>query len=182
MENSGCPISSSIGKKLTIAVTGLGLYLFVLIHLAGNLQVFGGPEMTNAYAYKLKSMPLVLWGARFGLLAIFSLHIFTGIRLALQNRAARPQAYAKSNTVQATLASRTMVQTGGMILLFVIFHLAHFTLFAIHPEYANLHDVKGRHDVYRMMIFGFSRRNCHVNNGSYYIFRNKIAHAKSRKS
>ncbi len=147
---------SSLGKKFTIAVTGAGLYFFVIIHLIGNLGIFGGREVMNAYAAKLMSMPILLWTARIGLLAFFLVHIYTGVRLGLENRAARPKGYVKKNTVQATIASRTMVQTGLLILAFVIYHLLHFTVMAVHPEYKNLHDSLGRHDVYTMVVTSFS--------------------------
>src|SRR5262249_21194229 len=97
---------SSIGGKVTMAVTGALLFLFVIAHLLGNLQLLAGPQALNDYAQFLASKPGLLWTARIGLLLVFVLHVVTGIRLARQNRAARPVAYQHEATVQATLASR----------------------------------------------------------------------------
>ena len=104
---------SSIGGKVTMAVTGLLLFGFVLMHLLGNLQLFAGPDKINAYAKMLADMGALLWVARIGLAAVFVLHVVTAIRLSRANRAARPVAYAKEDTVQATFASRSMVFSSG---------------------------------------------------------------------
>lgn len=148
-------LASSIGKKTVLAITGAILYLFVLGHLAGNLQIFLGPDALNAYAEKLRHMPAVLWAARVTLLLALLIHLFTGIRLSIENRRARPQGYAFENTVQASLASRTMLSTGLVILAFVVYHLMHFTWLTVHPEYRLLVDAHGRHDVYSMAVLGF---------------------------
>src|SRR5215813_4413300 len=79
---------SSLGKKYVMAITGLGLWLFVIIHMLGNLQIFLPKQAINNYAHLLKSYPDVLWGARLGLLAIAVLHITAAIQLALANRRA----------------------------------------------------------------------------------------------
>ena len=80
---------SSVGTKMIVAVTGLGLLLFVIAHMLGNLQIYAGPEAINNYAYKLKSMPAILWGARLGLLAIFLLHVLLTVKLWRDNHIAR---------------------------------------------------------------------------------------------
>ena len=118
---------SSIGGKVTMAVTGLMLFGFVVMHLLGNLQLFQGAEKLNAYAKWLHDLGPLLWVARIGLLAVFVLHVLTGIRLARANRAARPVAYHRPGTVQASMASRSMVLSGLSVLAFVVYHLAHFT-------------------------------------------------------
>jgi succinate dehydrogenase / fumarate reductase cytochrome b subunit len=147
---------SSLGSKYVMAVTGLGLVGFVIVHMLGNLQLFLGPDALNAYAKSLKSIPELLWAARLGLLAIFVLHIVYSIRLTLHNRAARPIPYAFTKQYrEATFASRTMIYTGLVLLAFVIFHLAQYTFFLIDPSYMNLEDAQHRHDVYRMTIYGF---------------------------
>ncbi|MBI1760094.1 MAG: succinate dehydrogenase cytochrome b subunit [Acidobacteria bacterium] len=148
---------SSLGKKYVMALTGLGLYLFVIIHLLGNLQVFAGPTKINEYAHTLKAAPPVLWGARSGLLTLVWLHIIAAIQLALANRKARPQTYAVGKPVASTFAQRTMVVSGLLLLAFILFHLSHFTLGWINPQYLEFHDpITGYHDVRRMMIEGFS--------------------------
>lgn len=152
-------ISSSIARKALMALTGLALLGFVIAHLAGNLQVFLGPEVFNAYGKKLEDFGPVLWIARLTLLAIFLIHIYLGAVLSAENRAARPVPYFRERTVKATPASRTMMLTGLLILAFVIFHLAHFTFRVIFfdqtPE-VQLHGAQAR-DIYRMLVLGFQR-------------------------
>ena len=138
-----------------MALSGLGMVGFVLAHMLGNLQIFLGKDAFNSYAALIKGMPELLWVARIGLIAFVFLHIITGISLARENRAARPKNYAYKNTVQASLASRISLPTGMIILIFIAIHLAHFTLFFIHPEFASYTDLQGRHDAYRMVIEGF---------------------------
>jgi succinate dehydrogenase / fumarate reductase cytochrome b subunit len=147
---------SSLGRKYLMAISGVLLFLFVLVHMLGNLQVFLGPESLNAYGAFLKSKPGLLWSMRLILLIIVAFHIVTGIQLALQNRRARPVRYANSKPPYATLASRTVLISGLIIFLFVAYHLMQFTLGMTNPEYLHLEDSKGRHDVYRMTIEGFS--------------------------
>jgi succinate dehydrogenase / fumarate reductase cytochrome b subunit len=124
---------SSLGGKYLMALTGLGLIGFVLIHMLGNLQIFLGPEALNSYAHALKSKPALLWTARLGLLTIFVAHVFMGLRLTALNRAARPVRYVCEDTVQASWASRNMMLTGLVILAFIIYHLAHFTFGVVKP-------------------------------------------------
>lgn len=148
-------LRSTIGQKVIMAITGLLLFGFVVAHLLGNLQMFAGPDAINEYAKMLKSMPLVLWGARVGLLTVFLLHIAVAISLKKRNMSARPEGYVYEDTVQASLASRTMIVTGTLILLYVAYHLAHFTLGVTHPEFFHRTDNKGRHDVYAMVVLSF---------------------------
>jgi succinate dehydrogenase / fumarate reductase, cytochrome b subunit len=162
---------SSVGAKITVAFTGLGLVAFTIFHLIGNLKVFSGPDSVNAYAHFLKhDLGLLLWLARAGLLAIFVLHLVLAIRLTLRSRAARPVGYAYPGSVQATATSRTMIWSGAVVGLFVVFHLAHFTFAWVHgtevqnprtgqwewTNYLDLRDAKDRHDVYSMMVAGFT--------------------------
>jgi succinate dehydrogenase / fumarate reductase, cytochrome b subunit len=148
---------SSVGKKYIVALTGLGLYGFVIIHMLGNLQVFMGPTQINEYAHTLKANPAILWLARLGLLAIAILHITATIQLAHANRRARPVSYAVGKPVASSLAQRTMAVSGAILLIFILFHLAHFTLGFVNREYLNFIDpILGYHDVRRMMIVGFS--------------------------
>ena len=159
MNDTAGALQSSIGKKFLMAVSGIGLVVFVLMHMAGNLQMFIGQDAMNTYAVTLRKMPLLLWTARLGILLFFVIHIIDGIRLKLKNRAARPVAYVANNTVQASLASRTMMWTGIFILGFLIYHLLHFTLGVTDPSSfaANLPlDSAGRADVYTMVVLGFS--------------------------
>src|SRR5262249_46708832 len=157
-------LDSSVGAKVLVALTGLGLVTFVIAHMIGNLKLFQGPDAINAYAYFLKhDLGSLLWVARAGLLAIFVLHLALAIRLKLRSVAARPVPYQYPGTVQATLASRTMIWTGIVIGLFVLFHLAHYTFGWVKTadtptgskNYLELTDAKGRHNVYEMTVAGF---------------------------
>jgi succinate dehydrogenase / fumarate reductase cytochrome b subunit len=159
---------SSLGKKYLMAITGLALFLFVIGHMVGNLQIFLGWETINAYAKFLQSKPALLWTARLGLLLMVVVHIVSAVQLARMNRAARGQAYGEYKPVGSTYASRTMLMSGIIVFVFIVYHILHFTLAlpqvhllspsALLPS-GNFHDLKdslGQHDVYRMMVLGFS--------------------------
>lgn len=125
-------LASSLGKKYVMALSGLVLSMFVLGHMVGNLQVFGDPYLINAYGYKLQHLPYgLLWVVRLFLLACVVAHIWAAITLKIQNKKARPQDYEAKATVQASLASRTMIMSGLIILAFLIFHLLHYTVRAV---------------------------------------------------
>jgi succinate dehydrogenase / fumarate reductase, cytochrome b subunit len=152
--------TSSLGKKFLMALTGAGLLFFVIGHLIGNLQIFLGPESINRYGHFLQTTPEILWPSRIGLLAFVIIHIWTSISLTIENRAARGTSYEMKKLVAASTASRTMIWSGLIIFVFVCFHLAHYTLLVVHPEFRNLQDAQGQHDIYQMMVLGFS--NCWV--------------------
>ena len=147
---------STLGKKYLMAITGLLLIFFVIGHMLGNLQIFLGQEPLNAYGAFLKSKPGLLWGARLGLLGLVALHIWSAITLSAKNRAARPISYRVQRSVDASYASRTMIWSGLIVLAFIIYHILHFTAGATHPEFLALKDSEGRHDIYHMVIQGFS--------------------------
>jgi succinate dehydrogenase / fumarate reductase cytochrome b subunit len=154
-------LTSSIGRKWIVALTGLALFGFVVGHLAGNLQIFLGPESINRYGAFLQSLGELLWLVRLGLLAMLVAHIVFTIKLRMENRAARPVQYAVTARCAATLPARMMLLSGLMVLCFIIYHLLHFTVQVkaanlAGTDFTVLHDDKGRHDVYRMMILGFS--------------------------
>jgi succinate dehydrogenase / fumarate reductase cytochrome b subunit len=152
---------SSLGKKYIMAVTGFAMFLFVIGHLAGNLQVFLGPEAINRYGHFLQSNPELIWPARIGLLVMLVLHIWSAIKLSAENRAARPVAYENWQPVGSTYASRTMLMSGIIIFVFIIYHLLHFTA---QVRYVNLTgknfvdfmDPEKRHDIFKMMVVGFN--------------------------
>ncbi len=149
-------LQTSVGKKSIVAITGALLLGFVVAHMLGNLQIFLGADRINSYAKTLQDLGALLWAARIGLLVAFVVHIAMAIKLTLENKAARPVPYAVNKVHHATLASRIMPYTGTVILAFVIYHLLHFTLASFNPEYKQFLDEQGRHDVYRMVIAGFS--------------------------
>lgn len=167
---------SSLGKKYLMALSGLVLVGFVIGHMVGNLQMFLAPDWINEYAYKLQHLPYgLLWVVRTVLLACVIVHIVTAFFLVLENHRARPEKYNASGNLQATFAGRTMRYSGGILLLFIIFHIMHFTIQNIHPEFLSLEtELKGVgtmhhvydklraigetrvHDVYSMVAHGFS--------------------------
>src|ERR1700753_283910 len=114
---------SSLGKKYIMAITGLMMFGFVIAHLIGNLQVFLGPEAINRYGHFLQSNVELLWPARIFLLLMTRLHIWSAIKLSIENKAARPVPYANWNPATATYASRTMLMSGLIIFVFIIFHI-----------------------------------------------------------
>jgi succinate dehydrogenase / fumarate reductase cytochrome b subunit len=152
---------SSLGKKYLMAVTGFLLFLFVIGHLVGNLQVFLGPEAINRYGHFLQSNIELLWPVRIGLLAIVGIHIWAAVKLSAENKAARPVAYAVYQPKGSTYASRTMLMSGLITLAFIIYHLLHYT---VQVKYVNLTgqdftvfmDPEKRHDIFKMMVVGFN--------------------------
>lgn len=143
--------SSSIGKKLVVAITGLVLVVFLAGHLSGNLLMYVGREAFNEYAEFLHTMlhGAGVWIARIGLLFMLVLHVVATICLTRQNRAAR-QPYEYKSTIQASKSSRMMIVSGLTILAFVIFHILHFTVRAD----AQLAQI-GETDPFGMVVLGF---------------------------
>ncbi|MDX2185872.1 MAG: succinate dehydrogenase cytochrome b subunit [Opitutaceae bacterium] len=167
---------SSIGRKFLMAVTGLILVGFVTGHLVGNLQIFAHPDHINGYAHFLQNLGPALWAVRLGLLACVVIHVWAAIALSLENKAARgPDSYGVSKWLKATLSSRYMKQTGLVVLAFIVYHIAHFTVGSAQSatfktnldEYVITENVrefgiplasKGEvvHDVYSMVYLGFA--------------------------
>ena len=141
---------STNGKKVVMAVTGCILFLFVIGHLAGNLQVFEGPAKLNAYGNLLHSLGELLWPIRIVLLLCVGLHITATVQLALRNKKARPVSYASKKAINSSYASRTMYWSGPIVLAFVIFHLLHLTAGYITPGAAFIEG-----DVYHNVVSGF---------------------------
>jgi succinate dehydrogenase / fumarate reductase, cytochrome b subunit len=157
---------SSLGKKYIMAGSGAVMVFFVLAHLAGNLQIFLGSEAINRYGAFLQSNVELLWPARIFLMTTIVLHIWSATRLTLENRAARPQPYEQWQPTAATYASRTMMMSGIIVAVFIIYHLLHFTVMVpavnftgkdFHTFREPLMTHEERHDVYRMMVVGFQQ-------------------------
>lgn len=147
---------SAIGKKAVMAVTGIILFGFVLAHMIGNLKVYAGPTAMNGYGEWLRmigypGLPTggALWIMRILLLVSVVLHIWAAYALTRMNRAARLQDYKRRDYAAASYASRTMRWGGVLILLFVIYHILHFTTGQAHPEFA-----PGK--PYENLVIGFS--------------------------
>jgi succinate dehydrogenase / fumarate reductase, cytochrome b subunit len=147
---------STNGKKVVMAVTGAIMFLFVLGHMLGNLQIFEGPgtidspARINVYGHFLHNLGELLWIERGGLLLAIILHITATVQLALRSKAARPVGYSRKEAINSSYASRTMYWSGPIVLAFIIFHLLQFTAGYIHPE---AQFIEG--DVYHNVVAGF---------------------------
>lgn len=155
---------NSLIKKYLMALTGLVLVGFVFVHMTGNLQIFIGQDAINAYAYFLQNLPMpILWGSRLILLASVFIHIVVAISLIRENKKARPIKNDIEVTKKSKWHSLRMGVSGSIILSFIFFHLFHYTIRIIYPEYDNLTTSVGSpngeviHDVYAMMIYGFKK-------------------------
>src|SRR5258706_2372861 len=144
--------SSSLGTKLLIGVTGLLLFLYLILHIGGNLVVFLGPDTFNAYSATLLSNPLIA-PIEIGLLLIFLLHIYKTITMYLANQKARPIPYAMKKWAgrpsRKTIASSTMIFTGLWLLIFVVIHVKTF-------KYGTEYERAGVRDLYRLELENFS--------------------------
>ena len=158
---------SSLGKKYVMAMTGCVLFLFVIGHLAGNLQMFLGREAINRYGFFLQSNPELIWPARLVLLLMVGLHIWSATVISLENKAARPVGYAVYQPVGSSYASRTMFVSGSIVLVFIVYHLLHYTVVVQYLNFtgqnfaAFMEPLPGqvpseRHDIFKMMVVGFS--------------------------
>jgi len=143
-------VGSSIGRKVIMAVTGAILFGFVLAHMLGNLQVYLGPEAINNYGVFLRQAlhGTGIWIARAVLLSAVLLHTWSATSLALASRRARPEGYRVEKWKESTYASRTMRWGGVILLLFIIYHLLHFTTGTVHQTF-----IEG--DVYHNFVAGF---------------------------
>jgi len=145
--------STSIGRKLVMAVTGLILFVWLLGHMLGNMALFQGADKLNSYAAWLQGHP-TLWVMRVTMLLVLGIHIYVALALYMENRVARGTRYA-IRTFQTSLTSRYMVFTGALVVSFLIYHILHFTVGAIEPQFHNGVDAAGHHDVYGMVVRSF---------------------------
>ena len=144
---------STIGKKVVMAATGIAGIGFVVVHMAGNLQMFrptGAAEAMHTYAVALRQLGALLWVARIGLVVAVVLHVVAAVQLTARNREARPVAYAKHKTQTSTWGARTM-RVGGLVLAgFLVFHILDMTLGVWHPQFTHL-------DPYNNLRLGLQR-------------------------
>jgi succinate dehydrogenase / fumarate reductase, cytochrome b subunit len=121
--------SSTVGTKLLIGLTGLALFGYLVLHLAGNALIFAGPETFNQYSHALVSNPLLL-PIEIGLLAIFLLHVYKTVTNYIANQSARPAGYAMkkyaNHTSRKSVASSTMIWSGLVVFLFILVHVKQF--------------------------------------------------------
>lgn len=146
---------TSVGKKIIMAISGLILWGFVIVHMLGNLKVYFGREVFNHYAEGLRTMGApffgygqLLWLARIILLLAVFAHIVAAAQLVIASKRARAVNYKKFDSLAFSFASRTMTWGGVTILAFVIYHLMHFTFGNVHPQF-----IPG--DAYHNFVTGF---------------------------
>ncbi|QWV94330.1 succinate dehydrogenase cytochrome b subunit [Geomonas oryzisoli] len=147
-------LSSSVGRKILMSITGQLLIIFILIHLIGNSTIFFGPNGINAYAEHLHSLPPLVWAFRLFMLAAIAIHICYGVTLTLENKAANPGAYAVKRNLKASFASENMIWTGLLVLGFILYHLLQFTIHGTPDVVVGL-DSANRPDVFRMVVTSF---------------------------
>ncbi len=169
-------MNSTIGLKLVMATTGFILVGFVVVHMLGNLQIYLGPTVFNDYSQMMQSTKLV-WVLRLIMLGAIAGHVMTASRLTMRNSEARENEYEGSLKAQtSSAAGRLMMHTGVIVLIFIVVHLAHFTLGLVHPENFHFHEMlqgntwvavpsdfdtttlaasELRHDAYAMFVRGF---------------------------
>jgi succinate dehydrogenase / fumarate reductase cytochrome b subunit len=148
---------SSVGRKIIMAVTGTMLIAFVCVHLLGNSSLFFGSAAINAYAQNLHSLGPVVWIFRLVMLGIFAVHIFFGIQLTLENKAATPNKNVMVRRLKTGFAAETMIVSGLVLLAFAIYHLLHFTVRVTNPDiYVPIEGGGGMVDVFYMVVTGFS--------------------------
>jgi succinate dehydrogenase / fumarate reductase cytochrome b subunit len=135
---------TTIGKKVIMALSGVIIVGFTIGHFLGNLNLYLGPEAMDGYAQKLQSLPPLVWGTRLVLLFAFGAHISSALALWLRNVKARGSRYKKRQDLATDYAARTMYWSGPILLLFVVYHLLHFTILPAHPG-----------EVYRNVVEGF---------------------------
>jgi succinate dehydrogenase / fumarate reductase cytochrome b subunit len=150
---------SMVGKKMVMAVTGAVLILFVIMHMAGNLKIFSGPEEINAYSRFLREVGWpelgygqLLWIVRCVLLLCVALHITAAVQLTLMNRAARPVGYESRKNVETSWGAVTMRWGGALLAVFIVFHLFHFTGGMVGFEPGQFEHLA----VYQNVVAGFS--------------------------
>jgi len=147
-------LTNSVGRKIIMAVTGLALVGFAGAHLIGNSTVFLGADWLNAYAEHLHELGPVVWIFRAIMLLMLCLHVFFAITLTLENWGANPGKYAVNKKLKTTFAGKTMIWTGVLLLVFIVYHLLQFTV-RITPDIVQSVDAKGRYDVFTMVVNSF---------------------------
>jgi succinate dehydrogenase / fumarate reductase cytochrome b subunit len=146
-------LNSSVGKKIVMAITGIVLSLFVLGHMAGNLQAFlpNGAVALDHYGAFLRELlhGTGIWFVRAGLLLAVGLHAWAYLTLTQKSWAARPKGYEVNDFEEATFASRSMRWTGPILAAFIVYHLMHLTIGNVHPRF-----VEGK--VYQNLVTGLA--------------------------
>jgi succinate dehydrogenase / fumarate reductase cytochrome b subunit len=159
-------LMSTLSLKIVMALTGLGGALFVLVHMAGNLQMFLGRDAYNEYAAFMQGLGAAKWAARLGLITILVAHVGAAVLLVRRNQKARPDHYAELRPRATSLAALYMAELGFVLLFFIIYHIAHFTLGAVHTDFGGVdymalqqatEDGGTRRDLYAHVVMSFQQ-------------------------
>src|SRR6266480_2250849 len=142
--------TSTVGRKILMAITGQLMVLFVVVHLLGNSSIFI-PGGINAYAEHLHAMPPLVWAFRLVMLTFLVVHGFYGIQVTIENNAANPQGYAVKRQLKANFSSENMIWTGVLLLIFIIGHICHFTA-RLTPDIVATVLPNGGFDVFTMVV------------------------------
>jgi succinate dehydrogenase / fumarate reductase cytochrome b subunit len=126
---------STVGRKALVAVSGLALWLWVVLHVTGNLTLFSGPAVADGYAATLRRAPVWLWVARCSLVAATVVHVAGVASLARASRAARPRHAPPAAWRPAAVAARSMRVGGVLLIVFVAYHVLHLTFGVLHPHF-----------------------------------------------
>lgn len=159
-------LMSTLSLKIVMALTGLLGALFVLVHMAGNLQMFLGRDAYNEYAAFMQGLGAFKWLARIGLLTILFAHVGAAVLLVQRNQRARPERYAELRPRRTSLAALYMAELGIVLLFFIVYHIAHFTLGVVHTEFGDVdymalqqmtEDGGTRRDLYSHVVMSFQQ-------------------------
>lgn len=131
-------LTSTLSLKIIMAATGVMGVGFILFHMAGNLQVFLGRDAYNDYAEFMQGLGPIKWAARGGLLTILAAHVGTAIVLFQRNQKARPERYAGLKQRETSLPAMYMTELGIVLLVFIIYHIAHFTMGVVSHEFGGI--------------------------------------------
>jgi succinate dehydrogenase / fumarate reductase cytochrome b subunit len=150
-------LTSTVGRKLVMALTGQVMIVFIILHVAGNSTIFF--SNLNAYAAALHALPVLLWLVRIFMLTALSFHLYYAVLVTLENRAARPRPYVVREDLTATFAGKNMIWTGAVVGSFLVYHLLHFTFQITNPAISAINnmDTAGRPDVFFMVAKSFER-------------------------
>ena len=148
-------LTHTVGRKILMAVSGLFMLFFVIVHLLGNSTIFFGPNALNTYAEKLHSLGPLVWAFRGFMLAMLGIHLIFGVLLTLENWAANPGKYAVNRKLKATFSGETMIWTGAILLGFIVYHLLQFTV-RVTPDIIPEAVAKRPGDVYSMVVESLS--------------------------
>lgn len=151
-------LKSQVGRKILTGITGIGLIIFIIFHLIGNLKLFGAEQAFNEYTYALESLGWILYLMEAGLVVAFLLHAYLGVSIWLKRRKARPEGYAtyqsKGGPSHQTWASKSMIFTGIVLLVFLVIHIDTFKFGATDTIMLNGHEAR---DLKELVIATFQK-------------------------